>query len=53
VIFGCEADEIGDRLRTRIENRVQKALVDRKKAARGGLQEAIGRNAFVASRLED
>ena len=53
VILRRKTYNIGQRVLGKIENRVQKPLIHRNVSMSGGLQQLIGRNAFVASRLQD
>jgi len=53
VVLRCKPYDIGQRVFGKIENRVQEALVHRDVSMSGGFQKLIGRNALVASRLQD
>ena len=53
VILRGKTHDVGKRVLGEIENRVQQPLIHRNVPMSGGFQQLIGRNAFVASRLQN
>ena len=53
VILRRKTHDIGKRVLGKIENRVQQPLIHRNVSMSGGFQQLIGRNAFIASRVQN